>query len=151
MKNKNYWDAKTVKMDKLTFNVVKDPQTALNLYEEGTVDRMDLTSDLVDQYSTNDDYAVSPETFSYFLKFNQTNIGSTLANKILRAAISRAFDKDALVDEILNNGSIASNGLIPKDFTPMPETGEDFRKVSGDLVKYDLEAAKEFWAKGFKN
>ncbi|SDM86146.1 peptide ABC transporter substrate-binding protein [Bacillus sp. OK048] len=147
VKNKEYWDAKTVKMDKLTFKVVKDPQTALNLYEEGTVDRMDLTSDLVDQYSTNDDYVVSAETFSYFLKFNQTK-SEALANTNIRAALSRAFDKEALVGEILNNGSIASNGLIPKDFTPMPDSGEDFRKVSGDLVKYDLKAAKEFWEKG---
>ena len=149
VKNEEYWDANTVKMDKLTFKVVKDPQTALDLYEEGTVDRMDLTSDLVDQYSTSDDYIVSPETFSYFIKFNQTK-SDALANKNIRAAISRAFDKDALVGEILNNGSIASNGLIPADFTPMPETGEDFRKVSGDLVTYDLKAAKEFWAKGLE-
>ncbi|SDM86115.1 peptide ABC transporter substrate-binding protein [Bacillus sp. OK048] len=147
VKNKDYWDAKTVKMDKLTFKVVKDPQTALNLYEEGTVDRMDLTSDLVDQYSTNDDYTISADTFVYFLKFNQTK-SEALANKNIRAALSRAFDKDALVGEILNNGSIAANGLIPKDFTPIPGSGEDFRKVSGDLVKYDLKAAKEFWAKG---
>ncbi|MEH7113818.1 peptide ABC transporter substrate-binding protein [Neobacillus niacini] len=147
VKNKDYWDAKTVKMDKLTFKVVKDPQTALNLYEEGTVDRMDLTSDLVDQYSTNDDYTVSADTFVYFLKFNQTK-SDALANKNIRAALSRAFDKEALVGEILNNGSIAANGLVPKDFTPMPGSGDDFRKVSGDLVKYDLKAAKEFWAKG---
>jgi oligopeptide transport system substrate-binding protein len=149
VKNKDYWDAKTVKMDKLTFKVVKDPQTALDLYEEGTVDRMDLTSDLVDQYSTNDDYLVSADTFVYFLKFNQTK-SEALANKNIRAALSRAFDKEALVGEILNNGSIAANGLVPKDFTPMPETGEDFRKVSGDLVTYDLEKAKEFWAKGLE-
>jgi oligopeptide transport system substrate-binding protein len=147
VKNEDYWDAKTVKMDKLTFKVVKDPQTALNLYEEGTVDRMDLTSDLVDQYSSSEDYTVSADTFVYFLKFNQTK-SEALANKNIRAALSRAFDKDALVGEILNNGSIAANGLVPKDFTPMPESGEDFRKVSGDLVKYDLTAAKEFWAKG---
>ncbi|MFB3163736.1 oligopeptide transport system substrate-binding protein [Bacillus niacini] len=149
VKNKDYWDANTVKMDKLTFKVVKDPQTALDLYEEGTVDRMDLTSDLVDQYSTNDDYLVSADTFVYFLKFNQTT-SDALANKNIRLALSRAFDKEGLVNEILNNGSIVANGLVPKDFTPMPETGEDFRKVSGDLVKYDLEAAKEFWAKGLE-
>jgi oligopeptide transport system substrate-binding protein len=149
VKNKDYWDANTVKMDKLTFKVVKDPQTALDLYEEGTVDRMDLTSDLVDQYSTNDDYLVSADTFVYFLKFNQTT-SDALANKNIRLALSRAFDKEGLVNEILNNGSIVANGLVPKDFTPIPETGEDFRKVSGDLVKYDLEAAKEFWAKGLE-
>ncbi|TDL72321.1 peptide ABC transporter substrate-binding protein [Rhodococcus qingshengii] len=147
VKNKDYWDAKTVKMDKLTYKVVKDPQTALNLYEEGTVDRMDLTSDLVDQYSTNDDYLVSADTFVYFLKFNQTT-SPALANKNIRTALSRAFDKESLVNEILNNGSIVANGLVPTDFTPMPKTGEDFRKVSGDLVTYDLETAKEFWAKG---
>ncbi|WP_045514622.1 peptide ABC transporter substrate-binding protein [Neobacillus niacini] len=149
VKNKDYWDAKTVKMERLTFKVVKDPQTALDLYEEGTADRMDLTSDLVDQYSTNDDYVVSADTFVYFLKFNQTK-SEALANKNIRAALSRAFDKEALVGEILNNGSIAANGLVPKDFTPMPETGDDFRKVSGDLVTYDLEKAKEFWAKGLE-
>ena len=149
VKNDDYWDAKTVKMDKLTFKVVKDPQTALDLYEEGTVDRMDLTSDLVDQYSTSDDYVVSADTFVYFLKFNQTK-SEALANKNIRAALSRAFDKEALVGEILNNGSFAANGLVPKDFTPMPETGEDFREVSGDLVAYDLAAAKEFWAKGLQ-
>lgn len=149
VKNKDYWDAKTVKMDKLTFKVVKDPQTALDLYEEGTVDRMDLTSDLVDQYSSNDDYLVSADTFVYFLKFNQTT-SDALANKNIRLALSRAFDKEGLVNEILNNGSIVANGLVPKDFTPMPETGKDFREVSGDLVKYDLEAAKEFWAKGLE-
>jgi oligopeptide transport system substrate-binding protein len=147
VKNEDYWDAKTVKMDKLTFKVVKDPQTALNLYEEGTVDRMDLTSDLVDQYSSSEDYNVSADTFVYFLKFNQTK-SEALANKNIRLALSRAFDKEALVGEILNNGSIAANGLVPRDFTPMPGSGEDFRKVSGDLVTYDLAAAKEYWAKG---
>lgn len=149
VKNEDYWDAETVNMDKLTFQVVKDPQTALALYEEGTVQRIDLTSDLVDQFAADDDYNVSADTFVYFLKFNQTTT-EALANKNIRAAISRAFDKEALVNEILNNGSIAANGLVPKDFTPMPETGEDFREVSGDLVTSDIEAAKEFWAKGLE-
>lgn len=148
-KNDNYWDASTVQMDKLTFEVVKDPQTALNLYEKGSVDRMDLTSDLVDQYSTDENYVVSADTFVYFLKFNQTT-SEALANQNIRLAISRAFDKEALVNEILNNGSIVADGLVPTDFTPMPETGEDFREVSGNLVSYDLEAAKEYWAKGLE-
>ncbi|MFD1851985.1 peptide ABC transporter substrate-binding protein [Oceanobacillus bengalensis] len=146
-KNAAYWDADTVQMDKLTFEVVKDPTTAVRLYEEGTVDRADLTSDLVDQYSTNEDYVITADTFVYFIKFNQ-EANEALANTNIRSAISRAFDKQALVDEILNNGSLVANGLIPGDFTPMPETGEDFRAVSGDLVTYDLEAAKGFWEDG---
>ncbi|ASK62753.1 peptide ABC transporter substrate-binding protein [Virgibacillus phasianinus] len=149
VKNEDYWDADTVKMDKLSFKVVKDPQTAVNLYTSGAVDRIDLTSDLVDKYKSHEDYVVTPDTFVYFMKFNQTT-SEALANKNIRAAISRAFDKQALVDEILNNGSLVANGLVPANFTPMPESGEDFREVSGDLVTYDKEKAQEYWEKGLK-
>lgn len=148
-KNEDYWDADTVQMDKLTFEVVKDPQTAVNLYESGEVDRADLTSDLVDNYLSHEDYLVSPDTFVYFIKFNE-EANDALANTNIRSAISVAFDKEALVDQILNNGSLVANGLIPADFTPMPETDEDFREVSGDLVTYDLDAAQEFWEKGLE-
>lgn len=149
VKNEDYWDADEVKMDKLTFEVVKDPQTAVDLYESGVVDRVDLTSDLVDEFSTNDDYVATPDTFVHFIKLNQTN-NEALANENVRKAISRAFDKEAMVNEVLNNGSFVANGIIPADFTPMPDTEEDFREVSGDHVVYDVDEAQEYWEKGLE-
>ncbi|WP_404450800.1 peptide ABC transporter substrate-binding protein [Virgibacillus necropolis] len=149
VKNEDYWDAETVSLDKITFDVVKDPQVAVDLYEKGKVDRAGLSADLVDRYASHDDYTVTPEASVFYLKFNQTT-SEALANKNIRKAISRAFDKQALVDEILNNGSIVATGLIPKNFAPMPESGEDFREVSGDLVTYDPEKAKELWKKGLE-
>ncbi|KGX87728.1 peptide ABC transporter substrate-binding protein [Pontibacillus litoralis] len=148
-KNEDYWDAETVQLDKMTYEVVKDPQTSVDLYEAGTIDRAGLSSDLVDQYSTHEDYVVTPETSVFYLKMNQTR-NDALANTNIRAAISRAYNKQALVDEILNNGSIVANGLIPKDFAPMPGSGEDFREVSGDLVTYDVDKANEYWEKGLE-
>jgi oligopeptide transport system substrate-binding protein len=74
---------------------------------------------------------------------NQTK-NPALKNVNVRKAISRAFDKQALVDEILNNGSIVSNGLVPKDFYPTAD-GKDFREVSGDLVKFDVKEAQKLW------
>nr|WP_309101851.1 peptide ABC transporter substrate-binding protein [Fredinandcohnia onubensis] len=145
VKNEDYWDAKTVKLEKMTYVVVKESQTAVDLYEKGEVDRAGLSSDLVDQYSTHDDYTVEPDTSVFYIKFNQTR-NPVLANKNVRNAIARAFDKQALVDEILNNGSIVANGLVPKDFVPTPD-GKDFREVSGDLMKYDLDEAKKYWEK----
>lgn len=145
VKNEDYWDAKTVKLEKMTYVVVKEAQTAVDLYEKGEVDRAGLSSDLVDQYSTHDDYTVEPDTSVFYIKFNQTR-NKALANVNVRNAIARAFDKQALVDEILNNGSIVANGLVPKDFVPTPD-GKDFREVSGDLMKYDLDEAKKYWEK----
>ncbi|MDF2787330.1 MAG: peptide transporter substrate-binding protein [Neobacillus sp.] len=145
VKNETYWDAKTVKLEKMTYVVVKEAQTAVDLYEKGEVDRAGLSSDLVDQYSTHDDYTVEPDTSVFYIKMNQTR-NKALANVNVRNAIARAFDKQALVDEILNNGSIVANGLVPKDFVSTPD-GKDFREVSGDLMKYDLDEAKKYWEK----
>src|SRR5699024_4647668 len=152
-KNDNYWDAEEVELEELTYRVVKDAQTAVDLYESGEVDRAQLTSDLVDQYSTHDDYSTRSKPVLYYLKMNQTR-NEALANENIREAISRAFDKEALANEILNDGSIAANALVPQDFAPLPEgmdvEGEEFRDVNGDLVKYDVEKAQEYWEKGLE-
>src|SRR5699024_10608648 len=140
-------------LEELTYRVVKDAQTAVDLYESGEVDRAQLTSDLVDQYSTHDDYSTRSKPVLYYLKMNQTR-NEALANENIREAISRAFDKEALANEILNDGSIAANALVPQDFAPLPEgmdvEGEEFRDVNGDLVKYDVEKAQEYWEKGLE-
>jgi oligopeptide transport system substrate-binding protein len=148
VKNADYWDAATVKLEKMNYQVVKEAQTAVDLYEAGTVDRAGLSSDLVDQYATHEDYVVTPQTSVFYFKINQTK-NKALANVNIRKAISRAFDKESLVNEILNNGSIVANGLVPKDFVPTPD-GKDFREVSGDLVKYDVAEAQKFWEQGLK-
>lgn len=148
VKNEDYWDADTVKLEKMTYEVVKDPQTAVDLYESGEIDRAGLSSDLVDKYSTHEDYQVTPEATLFYLKLNQTR-NKALANENIRKAISRSFNKEALVNEILNNGSIASTGFVPKDFVQTP-SGEDFREANGDLVTYDPEKAQELWNKGLE-
>ncbi|WP_404454759.1 peptide ABC transporter substrate-binding protein [Virgibacillus necropolis] len=148
-KNEDYWDAETVTLEKLTYNVVKDPQVGVDLYEKGKLDSTALTSELVDVYGSHEDFEITLGTGVYYLKMNQTK-SEALANKNIRKAISRAFNKQALVDEILNDGSIVANGFVPKNFVTMPESGKDFREVSGDLVTFDVEAAQEFWKKGLE-
>ena len=49
-KNPNYWDAKTVKLEEINFNVVKDKSTEVNLYDSGQIDRVALTAEFVDKY-----------------------------------------------------------------------------------------------------
>ncbi|ASK61984.1 peptide ABC transporter substrate-binding protein [Virgibacillus phasianinus] len=148
-KNPDYWDAETVQLEKLTFDVVKDPQVGVDLYEKGEVDRAGVSSDLVDKYATNDDYTTTLEPTLFWLKLNQTT-SDALANVNIRKAISKSINKQALVDEILNDGSVVANGFVPKNFSKHPETGEGFREINGDLVTYDPEKAKALWEKGLK-
>ena len=54
--NAQYWDNKTVKLDEINFDVVKDSGTRVNLYESGQIDRSGLTSEFVDKYKSNPDF-----------------------------------------------------------------------------------------------
>ncbi|TPV39568.1 peptide ABC transporter substrate-binding protein [Bacillus dicomae] len=141
-KNPNYWDAKTVKLDEINFDIVKDKSTEINLYESGQLDRVGLTGEFVDKYRKNPDFKERSEVTVQFLRMNQKN--EVLKNKNARLAISQAMNKKAFVDTVLNNGSLPADGLIPTDFAKSSD-GKDFRKENGTLVKDDVKVAKEHW------
>ncbi|KIL47404.1 peptide ABC transporter substrate-binding protein [Jeotgalibacillus campisalis] len=148
-KNEEYWDAENVSLEKVTFNEVKDPQTAVNSYESGEVDiTSKLSSALVPQYEGDPNLVTWLEPTIFWVKMNQTN--EALQNVNIRKALAMSIDKQALTDNILNNGSIPANYAVPKEFVTHPDTDADFREANGDMLEYDLEAAKEFWATGLE-
>ncbi|PPA72335.1 peptide ABC transporter substrate-binding protein [Jeotgalibacillus proteolyticus] len=148
-KNTDYWDAENVALEKVTFNEVKDPQTAVNAYEAGEADiTSKLSSALVPQYEDDPNMVSWLEPTVFWIKMNQTN--EALQNINIRRALALSINKQALTDNILNNGSIPANYAVPKEFVTNPDTGEDFREANGDMLEYDLEAAKEAWAKGLE-
>ncbi|KOS28211.1 peptide ABC transporter substrate-binding protein [Bacillus anthracis] len=150
-KNPNYWDKKTVKLEEINFNVVKDTSTAVNLYETGQVDRVILTSEFVDKYKKNkpDEFKANLDPSMFFLRFNQKN--APLKNKNVREAIALAFDKKGFANVILNDGSIPADYLVPKGFAKGPD-GKDFRTVNKNFgeSKDDAKKAKEFWEEAKK-
>lgn len=149
-KNAEYWDAKNVSLEKITFNVSKDPQAAANAFEAGEADVTPKLSTpaVIAQYDGDDRLLRWLEPTIFWLKLNQKN--EALANVNIRKAIAMAFNKEDLTNEILNNGSIPANYAVPKEFVTNPDTGEDFREANGDLLTYNVEEAKKLWAKGLE-
>lgn len=147
-KNEEYWDAENVALTKINYNTSKDPQAAANAFEAGQADVTPKLSTpaVISQYEGDSRLVTWLEPTEFWLKFNQEN--EALANKNIRFALSLAFDKDALVNDILQNGSLAANYAVPAEFVKHPETGEDFREANGDLNEFDAEKAKEYWEKG---
>ncbi|MBM6618282.1 peptide ABC transporter substrate-binding protein [Bacillus suaedaesalsae] len=147
-KNEKYWDKDTVKLDTINVKVVKDPATAVSLYETGQIDRVGLSAEYVDKYSADPNYRTYGEPTLFYLKLNQKN--EALANLDIRKALNLAIDKEGLADVILNNGSKAAYYAVPAEFVTHPETGEDFRAKYGDFNKTDKEKAAEHWKKGLE-
>ncbi|MGE7869305.1 peptide ABC transporter substrate-binding protein [Bacillus paramycoides] len=143
-KNPNYWDAKTVKLSEINFDIVKDKSTEVNLYESGQIDRVGLTGDFIDKYKDSKEFHKREEVTVQFLRLNQKN--EVLKNKYSRLAISEAMNKKAFVETVLNNGSRPAYGLIPEKFA-LSSDGKDFRKENGSLVKDDAKTAQENWKK----
>ncbi|MFS0687658.1 peptide ABC transporter substrate-binding protein [Sporosarcina sp. 179-K 8C2 HS] len=148
-KNEHYWDAENVKLETINVDVVKDSATAVKLYNDGKKDRAGVSGDLALQYGTHEEAVNESDTAVFYFKFNQERNGekTPLANVNIRKALAKAFEKEDLADVVLANGSTAANFLVPRDFA-YDESGTDFRDISGDHLVYNVEEAKEYWAKG---
>ncbi|APH05921.1 peptide ABC transporter substrate-binding protein [Bacillus weihaiensis] len=147
-KNTEYWDAETVSLETIQYNVLKDPQASANAYETGEADITGkLASDIVPQYEGDPNLVKWLEPTIFWIKMNQQN--EALANENIRRAIATAFNKQDLTDSILNNGSVPANYSVPKGFVTDP-AGKDFREANGDMLEYNVEEAKKFWEAGLK-
>ncbi|MCR8849049.1 peptide ABC transporter substrate-binding protein [Rossellomorea sp. SC111] len=143
-KNEDYWDAETVKLKEVNFNIVKDTATGVNLYETNKADIAGLSAEFVDKYKSDENFKTRAATSVYFLRLNQGN--EVLKNVNARKAIDAAYDKQGMVDVLLNNGSIPAYYLVPKDFVTGPD-GTEYREAVGDFGGFDAKKAADYWAK----
>ena len=111
-KNTNYWDNKNVSMNTIHFQVIKEINTGVNLYKDGQLDEAPLGGEYAKQYKSDKDYSSSLLATSMYLELNKKTKDSILKNKNLRKSISYAIDRASLVEKLLDNGSIASVGLV---------------------------------------
>ncbi|WP_243273372.1 ABC transporter substrate-binding protein, partial [Paraclostridium sordellii] len=77
-KNPGYWDASSVKIDKVNTKIVKDPNAALNLYETGSIDIVALSSENVDKYKDSPEFKT---TMKAAVNFFQVNGGKSEKSK----------------------------------------------------------------------
>ncbi|MDQ6596550.1 peptide ABC transporter substrate-binding protein [Bacillus salipaludis] len=145
-KNDTYWNANTVSLKKINFNVQKDGQASANAFEAGEADITPKLAQpaIIQQYEGSKNLLRYTEPSIFWLKFNEKN--PALANANIRKAIALAIDKKALTDDVLANGSIPANFIVAKDFAF--NNGKDFRADTGEYLKSDKAKAKELWTKG---
>ncbi|WP_242223597.1 peptide ABC transporter substrate-binding protein [Bacillus cereus group sp. BfR-BA-01380] len=152
-KNDQYWDKANVKLDEINWSVIKEVSTRVNLYESGQIDRAILTSEYVDKYKPRkDEFGSFVESSTFFLRLNQKRNGqdTIFKNKKVRQAFAMAFDKKALTNVILNDGSKPVDSLVPEKFATGPD-GKDYRetfKSTGN--KTDVKKAKQLWEEAKK-
>ena len=134
VKNDGYWDAANVQLQNVTVNVSKEVATSVQLFDGKQVQYTTISEQFVDQYKTQPTYHAIPKATMGYMNFNVER--KITGNKHFRRAIAMAYDKAALVNNVLKDGSIVSNGLVPKGFAENPED-------RGDLLSYNVEEAQK--------
>ena len=154
-KNPDYFkaDQMTDYVDKIVFRYLQDTQSAMLDYQSGNLDVVKLQGDQVDQYSGTEGFTNRMTGYLWYLSIDfNTSVhpeNSQFANVNLRKAMSLAIDRDTIAANVLKDGSIGADGLIPKDLATGP-SGEDFRAENGKLTEYNLDQAKEYYAKALE-
>lgn len=151
VKNPEYWDKDTVKLDEIKVSVVKEASTSLNLYDDGQVEEIQLSGELAQQKAGDPELHIEKKASARYLELNQREKDSQFNNKDLRKAISYAIDREALANQILADGSVPAKGLVPTDLAHSPKDKKDFSEEAGGDVAYDSKKAKEHWEKAKKD
>ena len=147
IKNESYYAAEEVELAGLDYKVILDSQQAYLAYQKGELDVCILSSELADLLRTDAEFLA---TESGYLWYMSPNVESNpyLANVNIRKAIGMAFDKEAICNNILRNGSVPADFCIPIGLATGPD-GKDYRD-SSDVTynEYNVEEAKALWAAG---
>lgn len=145
VKNKDYWDADNVDVDEVNVRIIKEDETALNLYESGELDVFALAGQYFDQFQGSEEYVTAPYFLTYFLYLNADD--PVIGNQNIRKALQIGFDREAVVNRIQNNGYVPAVGLVPPGVAgPGNQT---FREAVGDtLPAFDPDQARQFYQRG---
>ena len=144
-KNDKYWDKENVNIKTVNGLIIKEEDTAVNLYEAGDLDLTSLTGERVKQYIDSPEFFRFPLPSLQYGRLNQKAPG--LDNLNIRKALMIGIDREALVKNILADGSLAAYGFVPPAIHPGPGN-QTFREANGDLVPKDVSSARQYWEKG---
>lgn len=140
VRNENYWDAKSVKLDKLKCVIVVEESSALTAWEKGDIDINDKIPTAELQKLVSEGKAeLLPELGVSYVNFNVTR--KPLDDVRVREALALAINKKQICENVLRGGEVPANGVVPygvKDAKP----GTDFREVAGTELPPEGDIAK---------
>ncbi|MCM1598137.1 peptide ABC transporter substrate-binding protein [Latilactobacillus sakei] len=151
VKNTNYWNAKAVKVKTLKYQVVKDPSTALNLFQSNKLDRTNISGDTAKQMKNDAHYSTQQQASTFYMQVNQAK-NPIFKNAKIRQAISMTINRKELVSQVLGDGSAPVASLTPKNMSFDPTTKKDFTsELNAEGKKnttYNPKEATKLWKEG---
>ena len=145
-KNPDYYDADSVKLDGLSYQVIKDSQQAYMSYQNGDLDIVMLSGDQVEQVEGDPELMISGAGYLWYLTLNMHDVPA-LDNQNMRLALSNAVNRVSIVEDVVKDGSVATYTAVPPQFAAGPD-GSDFsadQEMFSDVCADDTAKAAEYY------
>ncbi|KQL43448.1 ABC transporter substrate-binding protein [Brevibacillus choshinensis] len=144
VKNDNYWDKDTVKLDKIDFSMVEDENTELSMFDNGDLDwagapMSALPTDAIPALKDSGKMETRPIAGTYMYKFNTEK--APFNNAKIRKAFAYAINRQTIIDNVTQANQQPAMGLVPPT---MAVTSTPYFKDN------DVEAAKKLLEEGMK-
>lgn len=150
-KNEDYYNADSIQLSGLNYQVIQDSQQALMSYQTGALDTTLVNGEQVDQVKDDPEFMAIGAGYLWYVSPNIEGV-EELGNLNIRMALTMAIDRDAITTDVLKDGSEATYTAVPMDFAAGPD-GSDFSEdqtLFSDVCAYDTAAAADYWAKGLE-
>ena len=143
-KNPDYWNAENIKLDKITMRMIGQETTAINEFNNGSIDMIGLTGDNIKQFKNAQGF---DDGGAWYFEFNSQE--KPYNNAKVRKALTLGVDAQAMIDTIVKNDS-----KVATTFTPPAVAQGEFTEYCGDLFKHitnnDYSEAKALLEEGLK-
>lgn len=146
-KNLDYWNWENIKIDYLTFLVIRDYTTAVNMFKNNEMDITNVSvANLID-FEKKEEIKSFVDGSPFYIELNTKN--KVLSNKKIRQAISYAIDRKSFVEKIMQDDSVPALAMIPYG---IPGKNSSFREDYGAELFSDgnIEGAKALYMQGLK-
>lgn len=144
-KNKDYWDADTVKLETINMHMIEEESTELQMYENGDLDWTgDPTGAIplaaIDAMKDSGELHISDRAGVYYYTLN--NEVEPFNNENIRKAFALALNRQGIVENITRGEQKPAMALVP------PSIFEE--NEEGYFQDNDVEKAKEYLEKGLE-
>lgn len=150
-KNDSYYDAASVQLAGLNYQVIQDSQQALMSYQSGDLDMTLVNGDQVEQVEDDPEFLAVGAGYLWYVSPNMDAV-EEFKNENIRFAMTYAINRDAICEDVLKDGSAPTYTAVPPEFATGPD-GSDFsadQTMFSDLCAYDADKALECWEKGLE-
>ncbi|MEK3731143.1 MULTISPECIES: peptide ABC transporter substrate-binding protein [Paenibacillus] len=151
VKNDQYWDTESIKLEKVEMSIVNSAATELASYRNNELDYAghptgNIPTDQLNAVKNElgDQLEIKGIATTYYYVFNTTE--EPFNNVNIRKAFSMAIDRNAIVEKITQGGQLPAFGFVPPGIKG--ENDEYRNEVSDAYFEDNLEEAKKLLEQG---